>query len=136
VEVPPGRTRSYRDLRVWQRAIDLVVETYRLTGMLPKREVYGLASQMQRAAVSIAANIAEGNGRSHRGEYLQHLSIARGSLTELETHLVVAGRLGLLTATDAARAVSMAGQVGAMLTAMQRSLGKRFQAGVPLVPSA
>jgi four helix bundle protein len=80
---------------------------------------------MQRAAVSIAANIAEGNGRSHRGDYLHHLSIARGSLTELETHLLVACRLGFLTSRDAALASRLAGEVGSMLTALQRALGKR-----------
>ena len=79
--------RSYRDLEVWQRATDLVVECYRLTNLLPKSELYGLASQIQRAAVSIPANIAEGHGREHLGDYLHHLSVANGSLMELETHL-------------------------------------------------
>jgi four helix bundle protein len=74
--------RSYRDLIVWQKAMDLVVESYRLSRLLPKSEVYGLGSQLQRAAVSVPANIAEGQGREHLGEYVHHLSIANGSLME------------------------------------------------------
>ena len=68
--------RSYRDLEVWQKALDLVVECYRLSRTFPKAELYGLSSQLQRATVSIPANIAEGHGRSHTREYLKHLSIA------------------------------------------------------------
>jgi len=76
---------TFRDLRVWQAAVELVVEVYRLTGVLPKQETYGLVSQMQRAAVSIPSNIAEGHSREHIKEYLHHLSVAQGSLAELET---------------------------------------------------
>jgi four helix bundle protein len=87
------RAQSYRDLLVWQRGIDLVAETYRLARTLPNDERFGLRSQMCRAAVSVPANIAEGNGRFHRGDYLHHISIARGSLTELDTHIQVGRRL-------------------------------------------
>jgi four helix bundle protein len=80
---------SYRDLHVWQRGMDLVVESYRLTEKLPKAELYGLVSQIRRAAVSIPANIAEGHGRYHTREFLRHLSISKGSLRELETELLV-----------------------------------------------
>jgi hypothetical protein len=72
--------KSYKDLLVWQKAMDLVVESYKISKRLPRTETYGLASQIQRAAVSIPANIAEGHGRDHLGEYLHHLSIANGSL--------------------------------------------------------
>jgi len=82
--------RTYRQLDVWQRAIELTTSVYELTARLPESERYGLRSQLQRAAVSIAADIAEGYGRSHRGDYLHHLSIARGSLAEVETLLTLA----------------------------------------------
>ncbi|MBZ5502136.1 MAG: four helix bundle protein [Acidobacteriia bacterium] len=88
--------KSYRDLLVWQKAMDLVVASYGIAKKLPAQEMYGLVTQIQRAAASIPANIAEGHGRKHRGDYLHHLSIARGSLLELETHLLIAGRLGYL----------------------------------------
>lgn len=76
---------SFRDLRVWQAGIDLVEQVYRLTARFPREEIYGLTSQIQRAAVSIPSNIAEGHTREHSKEYLQHLSIAQASLAELET---------------------------------------------------
>ena len=76
---------SYRDLRVWQAGIDLVEQVYRVTLEFPRREMFGLASQMQRAAVSIPSNIAEGHIRQHSREYLQHVAIAHGSLAELQT---------------------------------------------------
>ena len=88
--------RSYRDLDVWKAAVDMVEMTYRITSEFPSDEKYGLKSQMQHAAVSIAANIAEGYGRSHRREYLNHLSIANGSLAEFETHLIIAKRIGFV----------------------------------------
>src|SRR5262249_50090727 len=81
--------QSYRDLKVWQRALDMTVECYRLSRTLPGSEVYGLSSQIRRASVSVPANIAEGHGRKHLGDYLHHPSVARGSLMELETHLVI-----------------------------------------------
>ena len=77
--------KSYRDLRVWQAGMDLVVRVYRLTQGFPTHELYGLTSQMRRAAVSIPSNIAEGHTRESSKEYLHHLSIAQGSLAELET---------------------------------------------------
>ena len=83
--------RSYRDLLVWQRAMALAESCYRLTGRLPSRETYGLSSQVRRCAVSVPANIAEGHARLHRGDYIRYLSIARGSLSELETLLVLSG---------------------------------------------
>jgi len=88
--------QSYRDLEVWQVAMDLVEATYILTRQYPKEERYGLTSQTQRAAVSVPANISEGYGRTHRGDYKRFLSIARGSLCELETHFTIAVRLGYI----------------------------------------
>lgn len=84
---------SYKDLIVWQKAVDLVAEIYKLTEPFPKNEIYGLTNQMRRAAVSIPANIAEGCARRHRQEYSQFVRIAYASGAELETHLLIAKRL-------------------------------------------
>lgn len=84
---------SYRDLKVWQRAMDLAVLVYGLTAAFPKQEQFGLTAQSRRAAVSVAANIAEGYGRSTKAAYLNFLRIAQGSLKETETHLILAGRV-------------------------------------------
>jgi four helix bundle protein len=91
-----SRVNSFRDLKAWQRAMDLVPEIYRLTRQLPVEEKYVLGDQIRRAAVSIPANIAEGHARQHTREFVQHLSIARSSLAELQTLLVIAQRLGYL----------------------------------------
>ena len=89
--------RSYRDLRVWQDGMTLAARCYRLTQQFPKEELYGLTSQIRRSASSIPANIAEGNGRENRREYIQFLRIAQGSLKELETHLLFSIQVGLTT---------------------------------------
>jgi four helix bundle protein len=114
--------RSYRDLLVWQKAMELVIESYRLCRQFPKSELFGLVVQTQRAAVSVPANIAEGHGREHLGDYLRHLSIANGSLMELETHLLIACRLGYLTEAEAKQAFALTSEVGKMLTGLTRSL--------------
>ncbi|MGO8935332.1 MAG: four helix bundle protein [Terracidiphilus sp.] len=85
---------SFKDLVVWQRALLLSTEIYRLTSSFPRAEQFGLTNQLRRASVSIASNIAEGYGRSTRGEYLQSLGYARGSNCELQTQLMIAGALG------------------------------------------
>ncbi|HEY8692428.1 MAG TPA: four helix bundle protein, partial [Chloroflexota bacterium] len=95
-----GEVRSFRDLRVWQAGMDLVESSYRLTQGFPNSELYGLVSQIRRAAVSVPANIAEGYVRESTREYLQHLSIAQGSLGELETHFEIAARLAFLSPGD------------------------------------
>lgn len=114
--------KSYRDLMVWQKAMDLVAECYRVAGMLPKSEVYGLVSQIQRAAVSVPANIAEGHGREHLGEYLHHLSIANGSLMELETHLLLLHRLSYLPLNELELALALSDEIGKMLAGLTKSL--------------
>ena len=116
---------SYRDLMVWQKGIDLVVICYQLSRKLPPSEVYGLAAQIQRAAVSIPANVAEGHGRRHLGDYLRHLSVANGSLKELETHLLIAQRLGFLKEDLVAPALSRAEELGRMLVGLSRELRKK-----------
>ena len=91
---------QYRNLKVWQKAVDLATEVYRATGSFPKEETYGLTSQIRRCVVSIASNIAEGAGRSHEKEFSQFLSIAYGSAYELETQLIIARNLKYLTVPD------------------------------------
>ena len=114
--------KSYRDLLVWQKAVDLVTCCYALTKLLPKSETYGLVGQIQRAAVSIPANIAEGHGREHIGDYLRHLSIANGSLMELETHLLIAQKLNYLDAADVDQALDQSGQLSRMLCGLTKKL--------------
>jgi four helix bundle protein len=113
---------SYRDLRVWQTAMDLVVEVYSLAKLLPADERFGLGAQLRRAAVSVPANIAEGHGRLLRAEYLHHLSIARGSLKELETLLSIAERLGYISADRLANAAKLCESTSRMLTRLRGSL--------------
>jgi four helix bundle protein len=114
--------RTYRQLDVWKRSIELVEAIYRLAAEFPADEKYGLKTQLQRAAVSIPANIAEGHGRSHRGDYLHHLSIARGSLMEVETHLTLVARLRLVERTAVLPYWDLSQQVGQMLTKLIVSL--------------
>jgi four helix bundle protein len=113
---------SYRDLKVWQKAMDLVVECYRLAKLLPTHETYGLAGQIRRAAVSVPANIAEGHGRESLNEYLHHLSIANGSLMELQTHLEIAERLAYLAKAELMTASTLTADVGKMLNGLTKSL--------------
>jgi len=91
-------SNSYRDLIAWQKALSLVTEIYRVTAAFPKTEIYTLTSQIRRAAISIVSNIAEGQGRNSRGEFLQFLGQGKGSLFELETQLLIAHNLGYLSA--------------------------------------
>ncbi|HXF39568.1 MAG TPA: four helix bundle protein [Blastocatellia bacterium] len=111
-----------KDLVVWQKAMDLVVAIYRLTQSFPKTESYGLASQIQRAAVSIPSNIAEGHGLKQTLPYLRHLAIASGSLAELETQLEISVRLGYVTSDDKILVEQQANEVGRMLAGLRRSL--------------
>jgi four helix bundle protein len=117
--------KSYRDLKVWNRAMDLVIVCYRLTSKLPKTEIYGLSSQIQRAAVSIPANIAEGKGRQHLGDYIHHLSIANGSLKELETHLLIAGRLSYLENSELPPILELTDEIEKMLNSLMEKLKER-----------
>ncbi|HLA28971.1 MAG TPA: four helix bundle protein [Syntrophales bacterium] len=117
--------KSYRDLEVWQKAMELVVECYQITKCFPVKEVYGLASQLQRAAVSVPANIAEGRSRRHNKEFIQYISIAYGSLAELETHIEIAKRLGYIVADSAVELINKTSTIGRMLNGLRRSLEKQ-----------
>jgi four helix bundle protein len=113
---------SYRDLRVWQDAMTLAESCYRLTGPFPRDELFGLTSQIRRAATSIAANIAEGHGRESTGSFVQSLRVAQGSLKELETHLLLAERVGILAAPDLPTVLGRCESLGKMVRALIRSL--------------
>ena len=116
------RTRGYQDLLVWQRAMDLTDWIYASTRDWPAAETYGLTAQIKRAAVSIPANIAEGNGRNGRKEYVYHLGIARGSLHEVETMVLIAQRQGFLGNDETQDVLQRLQEVGRMLTGLIRSL--------------
>jgi four helix bundle protein len=115
-------TGSYKDLLVWQQSMDLAVDIYSATKSWPKEELYGLTSQVRRAATSVPANIAEGYGREHRGSYLQFLRIAQGSLKELETHLLLADRVGIAINDPIAPLMSSCESVGKLLRLLLRKL--------------
>ncbi len=113
---------SYRDLRVWQDATALAESCYRSTRAFPREEQFGLTSQIRRAASSVPANIAEGHGRENTGSFIQHLRISQGSLKELETHLILSERVGILPATDLQPILNQCESLGKMLRALIRSL--------------
>lgn len=113
---------GYRDLKVWQAAMRLAEEVYRLSAQFPKHETYGLASQLQRSAVSLPSNIAEGHGRNSNKEFNHFLGIALGSLAELETQLILAQHLGYLTEEEISPALQNADEIGKMLKGLQKSL--------------
>ena len=113
---------SFRDLLVWQRAMELVVDCYQLSKLFPDTERFGLTNQLRRSAVSVPSNIAEGHGRGSSKAFLSFLWIANGSLSELDTQIQLAVRLGFVSEQDAARSLQLAHEVGRMLTGLRRSL--------------
>ena len=119
--------QSFRDLRVWQAAMELVVDAYALTRVFPKSEVYGLSSQMQRAAVSVPANIAEGHARHHLREYLHFLSVAEASLAELETYLELVPLLAYAPRERIQPLIDRSSSVGRQLVALRKSLSSRLK---------
>lgn len=114
--------RSFRDLRVWQAGIELVRMVYEVTSEFPRNETYGLASQMQRAAVSVPSNIAEGHARESTKEYLQHLSIAQASLAELETQLEIATQVNYVNQPEAVLLLEKISSLGRQLFALRNAL--------------
>ena len=113
---------SYRDLIVWQRAIHMTVAVYGLTDDFPARELYGLNSQIRRAAVSVASNIAEGHSRNTSGEYKQFLGIAKGSNAEVQTQLVIAKALGMGDVGKIDVASGLSDEVGKMIYSVLKKL--------------
>ena len=122
------KVESYQDLLVWQKAMDLVVECYRLTQKFPANELYGLTSQIRRAAVSVPANIAEGFGRWHSKDFVRFLLNANGSLKEVETHLLISERLNLLHRSEMQKAMGLGEELGRMLAALRQKLSPRNEA--------
>ena len=118
--------QHYRQLEVWQLGMELAEKCYLATTNFPKQELFGLVSQIRRAAVSIPANIAEGQGREHTKEFLNHLSIARGSLTELETHLLLSCRVGLLGQAELEPLLGLTDRISRMLSGLRKALEKRL----------
>lgn len=114
--------RSYRDLTVWQKSLDLTQALYARTKSFPKEEIYGLTSQMRRCAVSVPSNIAEGHARNSTKEFLHFLGISQGSLAELETQIEIAARLTYLTPQYRAELFQLSEEIGKMLRALIRSL--------------
>ena len=117
--------QSFKELDVWKRAVALITELYRLTAQFPVTERYGLISQIRRSATSVAANIAEGWGRGSTGEYIQFLTVARGSLMELETHLIVACNLNFLKSEELCAASKEINDIGKMLNGLIAALKSR-----------
>jgi len=116
---------DYRELVVWQKAMDLVTEIYNITTTFPNEERFGLSSQARRAAVSIPSNIAEGHGRKTTGAYLNHISIAYGSLMELETQVQIAERLKFLPAEKVSAILEKISEIARMLNGLKKSLSAK-----------
>ena len=119
---PISIVQSYRDLIAWQKSMDLVLEIYRCTEAFRRTEIYGLSSQLRRAAVSVPSNIAEGHERSSTGEFRQFLGHSLGSLMEIETQIIIADRLGYLDRDHAERLLELSSEVGKVLNGLVRSL--------------
>ncbi len=118
---------KYSELVVWQKSMDLVTEIYKFSNNFPSDERFGLSSQMRRAAVSVPSNIAEGHGRKATGAYINHLSIAHGSLMELETQIQIALRLEFVGASAALVLIAQSNEIGRMLNALKNSLTKQAE---------
>jgi four helix bundle protein len=117
--------RNYADLIAWQKAMNLAESVYRVTKTLPRHETYGLTSQMRRAAVSIPSNIAEGEGRRTPGQFLHMLAVSYGSLRELETQVILAGRLQLVSDEDRRHVIEECAEVGRLLNGLMKSIRRR-----------
>jgi four helix bundle protein len=113
---------SYRDLLVWQASVELASRCYKLTSTFPSSELYGMTSQIRRASVSVAANIAEGHGRDGTASFTQFLRVAQGSLKELETHLLICTKVDLLDEQRAEEVMAQCDEIGRMLRSLIRTL--------------
>ncbi|MDR3130514.1 MAG: four helix bundle protein [Treponema sp.] len=118
--------KSYQDLIVWQKSKNLAIRIYRCTQGFPSTEKFGIVSQMRRAAISIPANIAEGQARNTTGEFLQSLGFARGSLAELETFIIISEELAYLKPENSEELLKDCGEIGKMLSSLQKSLSTRL----------
>ena len=128
-------TRSFRDLHVWSQSVTLISEVYRTTRSYPREEQFGLTAQLRRAAVSIAANIAEGYGRSTRGEYLNQISVARGSANEVEALFAVSEELGIVQSAQLSEVRSRLDSTQRMLTKLKAGLEAKSRTHNPRRPT-
>jgi len=118
--------QSYRQLITWQKAMELVKQIYNLTKSFPKEEIYGLTSQIRRAAVSVPSNIAEGQGRDSTKEFIHHLSIAYGSLMEVETQVLIAESLNYLKSEETSLILEKTAEVGRIINGLSHSLKQKI----------
>jgi four helix bundle protein len=116
---------SYRQLEIWQKSLGLVTEIYEISSTFPKGEIFGLTSQIRRAAISVPANIAEGWGRKLTKEFIHFLRIARGSLLEFETHLMIAQNLGYIEAQLLDEMLAKSEEINKMVNGLISSLGRK-----------
>ena len=114
--------KSFRDLNIWQKGIDLVKDIYKETQNIPRQEIYGLTNQIRRAAISIPSNIAEGHIRQHRAEFRQFLSVALGSLAELETQIVISRELNYISTEKSLNLIDQMGSIGKMIRGLIKKL--------------
>ena len=114
--------KDFKDLIVWQKAMELVAEVYILVKKLPKEELFALSDQMRRAAISIPSNIAEGQGRNSSKEYVRFLAFAKGSKAELETQLLLCVKINYLNILEIETAINLIHEIGKMINALQKSL--------------
>jgi len=121
------KIRSYKDFEVWKKSIDIVTKIYKVTNSFPKDEIYSLVSQLRRSAVSIPSNIAEGWGRNKTKEYIQFLRIARGSLLELETQLIISNNLSYLNKQNMDNFLIKIKEINKMLNALINILNKKVE---------
>ena len=120
---------SFRDLRVWQSGMELVTKVYEITQHFPREEIYGLTSQLRRAAVSIPSNIAEGHARESSKEYLNHLSIVQGSLAELQTQIEIALRLDFVEDETAREILELASSLNRQIFALRNAIARKIEEG-------
>jgi four helix bundle protein len=119
------KVNSFKDLVAWQKAMNLVTEIYRISRKFPQDELFGLTSQIRRAAVSIPSNIAEGRGKSSKGEFHQYLHHAMGSLAEVETQLLIARNLGYLDEVEVNQTTELVAETGRVLSGLLASINKK-----------
>jgi four helix bundle protein len=119
------QVKSYQDLIAWRDAMALVIEVYKATANFPRHEIYGLSSQLRRAATSIPSNIAEGHGRATSGEFVQFLCHARGSLCEVETQIIIARELAYITAGQEHLLIARTDRLGRILQGLITSIQRR-----------
>ena len=122
-----GAIKSHRDLEVWKQAMDLVEQCYRLSERFPRSEEFGSRAQLRRSSISVPSNLAEGHGRSTTGDFVRHVSIAHGSLMELETQILIACRLHYLESVDTEALLERTEDISRMLSSLKRGLRERTE---------